>query len=153
MDTREHLQNLCRKTHCQEYGGFPYLECRDGWKSILVEAIKGINKLGVPWVAHQIKEKFGTLRFYASVMETEEAWIRKVSKPGYKMSEFDKTLMKFVNKTDAERKELYDKFYALISEAESKSCRVCEECGSDKAKTRDLSWIQTLCNDCYEKVR
>ena len=147
----EQLRALCRKTHAPQYR-FPYPECREGWKSILIEAVASIEQLGVPWVASQIKEKFGTLRFYADILEPEESWISEVSKPDRKMSEFDETVMWFVEKTNAEKTVLYKQFYTIIEDVERKSAHICEECGNSDASLRDLSWIQTLCNSCYDKV-
>jgi len=42
-----------------------------------------------------------------------------------------------------------DEIYDLISEAETLSCKTCEECGKP-GEERATGWIHTLCNDCHE---
>ena len=72
--------------HSEGYVGDLYsafgCECDDGWFELLDELCAGIQKVyeekGIPVDVHvaQIKEKYGTLRFYASVGGSEE--IRKL---------------------------------------------------------------------------
>lgn len=42
----------------------------DGWLSLLEVLIADLDKIGVAYDVAQIKEKFGTLRFYAEITET-----------------------------------------------------------------------------------
>jgi hypothetical protein len=149
----DHLRNLCKDTHHSEYR-LPYPECREGWKGLLVNLIININKLGIPWSAGQIKEKWGTLRFYADVhnLEEEESWVQKVSKPDYRMTAFDETVMSFINKPQEEKRNLTEQFSELISDAEHESAKICEIC-SKPGKIRNLSWAQTLCEVCYQQAR
>jgi hypothetical protein len=42
-----------------------------------------------------------------------------------------------------------DWVYDVIMKAEDESYTICEYCG-EPGKPRDLSWIKTLCDDCYE---
>lgn len=43
-----------------------------------------------------------------------------------------------------------DEIYQAISEAETLSHYTCEECGNH-GKKRDLAWIRTLCDNCYNE--
>lgn len=148
----DHLRDLCKDTHNPEYR-LPYPECREGWKDLLINLIVEINKLGVPWSAGQIKEKFGTLRFYADVMHLEdENWVQKVSVPDHKMTPFDEAMMKFIHKPDEEKRNLMERFSELIDDAEHESAKICEACAKP-GKIRNLSWVQTLCEDCYQQAR
>lgn len=147
----DHLRDLCKDTHCPQYP-FPYPECRDGWKDLLIGLIAAINKLGVPWSAGQIKEKFGTLRFYADISEPTESWLQEISKPDHKITKFDKVVLDYMHKTDAEKRELWEQFGILINDAEHASAKICEIC-SEPGQVRNMSWVQTLCEDCYRRER
>lgn len=103
--------------------GFP----GDGWFEILwglSERIEDINrKAGKPLVtATQVKEKYGTLRFYymvdpESTENTSEVW---------------------------------DKVDKWVDDAEAMSEKTCEVCGQP-GELRNNSWILTLCDACDTK--
>lgn len=42
-----------------------------------------------------------------------------------------------------------DEIFSLISEAESKSYKTCEECG-EPGDQKDTGWVKTLCDSCHE---
>ncbi|MCL2774313.1 MAG: hypothetical protein FWD71_13320 [Oscillospiraceae bacterium] len=47
----------------------------------------------------------------------------------------------------------YDKeIDKIIEKYEKLSMTICEECGKSGNLRTDLSWNQTLCNECYNKV-
>lgn len=98
-------------------------ECGDGWYKIiddLSRQLEWLNDTGAIRVeAIQVKEKYGTLRFYTSIIRCDDDF------PA-------------------------DMVWALTDYAEASSAYVCEECG-EMGKTRDGSWIRTLCDDCYAK--
>lgn len=85
IDAAPKLFSSVQKEAENRLAGRPYYsicfgcECSDGWFDLLLECATRIeaeiNKLPADeqqhYVAHQIKEKFGTLRFYMS-HETEE---------------------------------------------------------------------------------
>jgi hypothetical protein len=54
---------------------------------------------------------------------------------------------------DGVKKENYEKVYDLINEAEIKSSKTCEHCGTEEnvSKTKN-GWIKTLCKNCI-KIR
>lgn len=57
------------------------IDCGDGWKKIIEDLCREVNKANKDLIVVQIKEKFGTLRFYTTY-ETDEVFelIRKAEK-------------------------------------------------------------------------
>lgn len=131
-------------------GWYPYPSCQDGWKKIIFDAVVKIDKLNVPWSIGQIKEKFGTLRFYADIDMMSELWRQKVSKPGYKLTKYDKKMFNFYQMSSEERIKIGDQFHDILGEAEHKSEVTCEDCGKS-GKMRNMSWVRTLCDKCYKR--
>jgi len=43
--------------------------------------------------------------------------------------------------------------YSIVQEVEEASSKICENCGSPGTIRDDMSWILTLCDDCYQKVK
>lgn len=110
-------------------------ECRDGWYKILDELCQELTNFlkehtDVEIHISQIKEKFGTLRFYYST----------------------EILTIYCNAENLH--EVYDPIYKQISHlvdiAENKSNTTCEVCGA-AGKIRGGSWIQTLCDECHQE--
>ncbi len=108
----------------KDISGMEYPSCGIGWYDILDELLGKIHAyLSVPkepteenlgiekFTIDQIKEKFGSLRFYTS----------------------------------------YHNSYIsdLISEAEKKASKTCEDCGSTKNIGRTNGWVTTCCKKCY----
>lgn len=121
-------------------------ECGDGWYLLLdnmcAEITEAYKQKGLPVdiVVKQIKEKFGTLRFYY-ITEGEESsslYIDSLDKGTFRFSH---------NQRDIDKKvrAIVDKYCDL-------SKTVCEKCGSVGKLRRDLPWIQTLCDSCYEEM-
>lgn len=92
-----------------------------GWLALLEELIFDLDAMGVKYDVAQIKEKFGTLRFYVDFTNQEQL-------------------------TD----DLYNKFMGRIDRAEELSGKTCERCG-DPGKMRSGGWIKTLCDGCDTK--
>lgn len=96
------------------------IECGPGWLVLLdtlcsqiVNYDKGRLRSDPdahPLHVEQIKEKYGTLRFYLSSSD--------------------------------------DYIKGIISMAEGMSAHICEECG-EKGIVQSMSWIKTLCHECY----
>lgn len=92
-------------------------ECGNGWFELLLECATKLEaeillQPSASWEhfkASQVKEKYGTLRFYMS-SSTE------------KMDE-------------------------IISEAEEKSAKTCEECGKP-GEVNEEGWLSCLCEEC-----
>ena len=106
------------------HGGF---QCDDGWFSLIdqlcarLQVIQKITKISI--IAVQVKEKFGALRFYASIDVTSS-----------KLSKKDKSIW-------------YDLIYDLIICYETKSKAICELCGKAPAQLINYEMIlKTVCD-------
>lgn len=102
-------------------------EVGNGWERIIRDLslnLEFLNERTPVWVeAIQVKEKFGTLRFYVSFRDAGP-------------------------RQDA--RWWGDIVFALTDEAEMRSMFVCEECGGYGTR-REGGWIRTLCDACWEK--
>jgi len=107
---------------CMCYG-FP----GDGWYDIIREICEEmmlVKKLtGIQYIADQVKEKFGTMRFY----------YHSDGRP--------------TKLTTLERIKWDDYMWSYISDKEAESGETCEVCG-EKGRRRSGSWILTLCDKC-----
>ena len=102
-----------------ERGGDCGSGCGPGWLPIIEQLNRDLQEIDPDYHISQIKEKFGTLRFYAGMQR------------------------EFENEQAA--KEMSDKFWALIDEAEAKSEVTCEVCGRPAKSDNSTGWIKTLC--------
>ncbi len=109
------------------YYGFP----GDGWydliRDICLEFERVQKEIGMQYVALQVKEKMGGLRFYF----TEDG--------------------RFLKIPTNERGNIYNKTSNFVNSVEDKSFSICENCGSNDAKLQGTGWKHTLCDDCYTK--
>jgi hypothetical protein len=110
--------------------GFGF-ECGDGWFKLLDDASRQLeflnnlskeHNLGYEVVAAQVKEKFGTLRFYLDFNETEEA-----------------------KKEDGST--WYDIVHSIIRATENRSEVTCEDCGKRGQTKSHGGWYATLCEE------
>lgn len=128
-------------------------ECSRGWYNLLHECCQAITDryedAGVPidFVPAQIKEKFGTLRFYFGYEDAP---------CGIAAFDFleNGTSIRFEpgNEHDDEaKKKLRRDISSIVRAAEGRSKHTCEMCGvEDTACIRtDLGWVKTLCEKCH----
>lgn len=98
----------------------------DGWNSIIFHALKKFEclerKENVQIHVSDIKEKYGTLRIYASVDATDSDNADKV----------------------------FENVEQIIDKAEQESEFTCMYCGQ-LGTLREGNWLLTLCDECYEK--
>ena len=103
------------------------IDCGDGWFDILYELAGELELVGkaakIRVEASQVKEKFGTLRFYHSYIPVKK------------------------NPTHVVDKRWFDIVDSLIADAEHKSESTCERCG-DYGIIRDAGWVRCLCDKC-----
>ena len=90
------------------------IETGDGWFDLINELCGKLVALHPNIRADQVKEKYGTLRFYIS----SEGKVPTAT---------------------------MDKAYDLEDEYETKSSRICEECGKEGI-LRGGGWVRTLCD-------
>jgi hypothetical protein len=94
----------------------PALECGAGWLPLVEPLIAMCKEAKVPIL--QIKEKWGTLRFYVGAVIDPEA----------------------------ENKEKVDALFKAIIATENASKSVCESCGAAGTRTDPKrAWVKTLC--------
>jgi hypothetical protein len=114
----------CKKT-CMAWG----MECGDGWYDILDKLLNQLNYIsktsGTQVVAAQIKEKYGTLRFYYDTIVTTD-----------------------LNLDDAIEDIISDVVFA----AERKSEYICEVCGK-WGELYDTGWCKVRCDEHKDKSK
>ena len=131
-------------------------ECCGGWYQLLRDlcegitarfAQDGISPKDIDLEPIQIKEKFGTLRFYYGYkgaprgipaidnLSTGES-IRMT--PGGA-------------EPDPKKKALREDISKLVQEAEDRSAHTCEYCGAEGQYRNYRGWIYTLCDECWKK--
>lgn len=93
-----------------------------GWYPLVIATDRRLAELDADYVVHQIKEKFGTLRYY------------------YWPSSEDAS------------PELLDAMDAIIDDAERASAITCERCGRPGVLQRTRYWAKTLCHACAEPL-
>jgi len=106
-----------------------YFECRDGWINLVKDIADYISKRTDKCYATQVKEKFGTLRFYISCVDEEG------NNP----------------MDEATFKEIQD----YIISVERRSAYICECCGvkldnNNKYKCNSY-YIENICVSCDAK--
>lgn len=132
------------------------IECPKGWWHILDQLCTVLefhnmefkDKYGIAIVADQVKEKFGTLRFYYTV--------RNVDKDGVVVE----ACAEDTRVADEENRRRISMDYLelladqVIEEAENLTENTCADCGvpldrDNKVETK--GWIAYICKECDEK--
>jgi hypothetical protein len=106
-----------------KHASMSYPSVGDGWREILEELSNEISRIDRHKLVRvdQVKEKFGTLRFYFHVKQDDEI----------------------------DHRALFNQIFAIVSEAEERSRGVCEKCGAPGALYgNDTGWLKVLCDDC-----
>ncbi len=102
---------------------FVSLDCGPGWYRILASLDEELSYLCPDYEIQQIKEKFGTLRWYASYpldhIKTKDHDI------------------------------VYEIISSLVSYAEAQTSWTCEVCGN-QGKLRAGAWVRCLCDKDYQ---
>ena len=134
-------------------------ECSGGWYQLLKECCKAIvaryaeDDIGIndiDFEPAQIKEKFGTLRFYYGFKDAP-----------CRIAAFDSigsgTSLRFEpgnDDDDDQTKSLRSDISLIVRVAEEKSRHTCEVCGAEGELRNDsdvgIGWVQTLCDSCHE---
>ena len=105
------------------------------------------KKYNLAIVANQVKEKFGTLRFYYTV--------RHVDDNGMVEYDVDSTLTEEDNNKNRIVSDYIEMLADLaISEAEELTTKTCADCGVPLTKDNEVKtkgWITYICKKCDEK--
>lgn len=130
------------------------IECPIGWFHILEQLctvlefynMEFVKNHGIAVIAAQVKEKFGTLRFYYDVRPVGENGIVK-----YEPDELP---------TDKDRQRMIAMDYLemladnIIREADNMTEKTCADCGvplDDENFVETKGWISYICKECDEK--
>lgn len=109
-----------------------WIRFNEGWDEIVIDLDRYLARLFPNYEIHQMKEKFGVLRFY---------WDPGEEKPENEQDEYRAD-------SYSNRKRSAD---ALVGAAEVKSSMTCEECDADgKLHATVSGWHKTLCPHCAE---
>ena len=164
------------------------IECGTGWYEPIKELsyrLECINyailpKWGFVIEAEQVKEKFGTLRFYFTVREIPSLWrrflaapfmwlgITKIDAKGFEKKVADGISHFFFTigsriiggskrrqmKREVIRSAIYNYVDNLVKECDEGCYNVCEHCGKQFAwnpRCETLGWISYVCEDCAIK--
>ncbi|OBI39699.1 hypothetical protein [Mycobacterium colombiense] len=95
-----------------------WLSVDAGWYPLVIATDRRLAEIDPGYVVHQIKEKFGTLRYYCAAG------------------------------SDDPRREVLDALDAVTEEAERFSALTCERCGDPGILRRTRYWAKTLCTPC-----
>ena len=140
------------KKTCMAWG----MSCGDGWFSLIDEMCSQIAimiaKSDKKVIAHQVKEKFGSLRFYYGI----EGAPTRFEKMHWKIRTFvfSRKWGRQYNKLNSFRKKFHktlnEKISDIISNAEMKSYEICETCGQPGDR-KGGGWVTTACDECDKK--
>jgi len=108
------------KQTCMHWG----MECGDGWYDLIDELLGKLDliskNMGVQVTAAQIKQKFGTLRFYYDTVITNDLNVDMC---------------------------VEDIIRDVVSTTESRSAQICEKTGKGGTLCSRVGWLKTLCKD------
>lgn len=131
----------------QLYDAF-YCDVDDGWYELIRGLCRDITtayeKAGLPVdiVIDQVKEKFGTLRFYYHLgVHSPVINALDLIEDGSSIGAMPRV------------SDLQEEIEQIVEKWEEESGNVCEKCGSAGELRDDLSWIQTLCDSCYAQIK
>lgn len=132
------------------------IECPKGWWHILDQLCTVLefhnmefkDKYGIAIVADQVKEKFGTLRFYYTVMDVDKDGVVASRKdPDERVADEENRRRIAIGYLEM----LADKY---IEEAEDLTYNTCARCGvplDEKNKVETGGWITYICKECDGK--
>ena len=131
------------------------IECPKGWYNILDQLCTVLefhnmefkDKYGIAIVADQVKEKFGTLRFYYTIRDVDKDGVVVESCADSRIADEENRRRIAIDYLEM----LADKY---IDEAEDLTFNTCARCGVplDKDnKVETQGWITYICKECDKK--
>ena len=103
-----------------------WISCETGWYALLEDLDNKISYLAPNYEIHQVKEKYGTLRFY-------------IGGPTK-----DKLTADIISDLVAQAESLYNRICETCGSGTSRICSKFDW----SVKTRDNGWLKTLCDTC-----
>jgi hypothetical protein len=132
-DAGEHSEGLLEILRRIPDGWGRWISCSSGWYPLLIELDEKLAEIAPEYEVHQVKEKFGTLRYYIGMPELAEHQEREL--------ELERE----------RRRGLFNQMYEIINAYEHKSATICESCGSTAELRSRGYWYQTLCSTCADR--
>lgn len=132
------------------------IDTDDGWYdliSMLCDLLQwDIERNKYPEIeAVQVKEKYGTLRFYTAGVYKEEMRSTFKARMKGRIYHFLRLMMLKFCKELYQRDQHYYTQEGMIRFAEYLSGYICEKCGSNTNVTQTQGWIVTLCDKCMKE--
>ena len=132
------------------------MSCGDGWFKLIdqmcYDVIKLIDDKNIEVIATQVKEKFGGLRFYYSLIDNDSPFLKL--KLLIQSIMFSNKLVRAVCRNRYFRRKFWkttsEKISDRIDKAERDSYKICETCG-EPGNIRGGSWMKTTCDSCQKK--
>lgn len=132
------------------------IECPKGWYHILEQLCTALEfynmeftkNYGIAIISDQVKEKFGTLRFYFTIREVDEN--------GVAINNTDELPADLENKVRIAKDYLEMLAQEAIDEAESMTENTCAQCGiplDKENKVETQGWITYLCKECDDDIK
>ena len=145
-------RKLSMQETCMCFG----IECPLGWWHILDQLctylefknMEFTKNYGIAVIADQVKEKFGTLRFYYTIRDVDKDGI-VASIDGDRQIDDERRHRIAVNYLDMVAME-------AIDEAESMTENTCAECGvplDKENKVETKGWITYICKECDDDIK
>jgi hypothetical protein len=126
-DAGEYAEALIEIMNRIPSGWGRWISCGKGWYPLIVETDKKMRFLYPEYEIHQIKEKFGELRFYWGIPAPET----EISESQEQQNHLIQEIM-----------------HDVEANSENRSRYICELCG-DRGSTRSKDyWYKTLCASC-----
>ena len=137
-------------------------ECSDGWYDIIYDCCKQIKEryvqagMEMDFEPAQIKEKWGTLRFYYGYKDAP-CGIAAMDFIGSGISiRFapDRGTEDADSEEECNKRKLRKDIARIVRNAEERSKTTCEWCGDTKTaslRTNIGGWVGTLCDSCAQK--
>ena len=137
-------------------------ECSDGWYGIIYDCCKQIKEryvqagMEMDFEPAQIKEKWGTLRFYYGYKDAP-CGIAAMDFIGSGISirfDPDRGTEDADSEEECNKRKLRNDIAQIVRNAEERSKTTCEWCGDTKTaslRTNIGGWVGTLCDSCDQK--
>ena len=107
------------------------INCDIGWYKLLAEINNKLSLLYPDYEVYQVKEKFGTLRYYFGVNTHGDE----------------------ITEDENDRLAMLESIMSnVVSCFENRSAHVCEWCGEFGEMRVSNGWYKTLCKDCAKKL-
>jgi hypothetical protein len=172
-DAGEHAEALAAMLRRIPDGWGRWISCDCGWYSLIVELDEQLRALLPNYVIHQVKEKYGGLRYYWEAGEhvddphdgepptpgrdgSEEAWVQW----GRDYAAWSDRLDLYMQTPEGKRRTAaLERRVALAEElvdaAEKRAgvtCELCGEPGSLHGTPSRSPWYKTLCGSCASQT-